>query len=138
MGEGRLMALRREAAATGRGGGMGAGARPAPRPGQKQHGIVRAQSGPVGYEALPEVFKRLTDRPGSEDAGEGGVSIPVNVPQGEFLTRPKSSRSVSEDQAQRIFDRLYENAREQRVRKHVYSEIGRLAMPSPVPNSVAL
>merc|ERR1719454_928671 len=90
----------------------GPATRPSPRP--KQHGIVRAQSGPVGYQALPEVFKRLTVPTGMEDGSEG-VSIevsqlqhPTSMPSN--VSRQVSARQVSEEQAQQIFDRLYNSA----------------------------
>jgi hypothetical protein len=100
--------------------------------GEKKNTITRARTGPVGYEALPEVFKRLTI-PSQSEENLDEAQLP-SVSSGGY----GSPRQVSEEQAQQIFDRLYNCAREQRVKKHLYSEIGRMTMPNPVPtfNSV--
>merc|ERR1719183_2819205 len=103
--EGRLMALRREAGAAQRAGGEqkvlrrnGApgSARPVPRgqSGPVRHGIVRAQSGPVGYQALPEVFKRLSASPGLDETDSSGQGFSIDVTQVQQV-KPSLSRSVT-------------------------------------------
>jgi hypothetical protein len=149
--EGRLMTLRRDAAAQPKGlrrmrssgDALGAGSpRGAPR-GHRQQGITRTQSGPVGYDGLPEVFKRLVGGQAFDDAPEG-VSLDMTQAHQAMgspvmpMSARQAVRQGSQDQSQHIFDRLYNNAREQRVRKQAYSEIARLSMPNPVPNSAPL
>lgn len=115
---------------------------------------AQQRNGSTGRRDLPEVFKRLTgqpkisDTPESTNGAEGelardtastylkslleayrqspekGISDSLDDRRED---RTRKSPRVPEAQAQQIFDRLYNSAKEFRVRQRVYQEFGMMA-----------
>jgi len=82
-------------------------------------GMQRGRSGPVGGACGSSAVtgRASLDQYDASAAEEAAL-------QGVALRSPR--QAVSEEQRQQIFDRLYNSAKEQRVRRHTHAELARL------------